>query len=328
MEDNTNKPSAPPSPGVLPQPAAPAPPAEPRPPVKTEAADKPSRRGSIEVRSRESIWALRKALPQRHQMAFRLALPLLLLGIWCALTMGSRPAVGPLFLPSPTGVMRGFASLFFRDQCEGGSCSLWQSYLLRCIGTSSLRIFLSFGIAALAALPLGILMGAWEPVNRLFDPVMAPLRYLPISAFIPLLILWLGIGETQKIAFLVLGVFVYLLPVVVTAIRAVPEELVETAYTLGASRLQVIRTVLLPAALPDIFDSFRVMNAIAWTYVILAEFVNAQVGLGYMIDLSGKHLKTDEVFAGIAVIGVIGLATDALIRAMNGVLFRWHEAES
>jgi NitT/TauT family transport system permease protein len=325
LEDNSIKSSGPMSPGELPQPAAPAPPAEPRPPVKTEAAGK---RGKIEVRSREPIWALRKALPQRYQMGFRLALPLLLLGIWCVLTMGSHPAVGPLFLPSPIGVLRGLASLFFRDQCAGGDCSLWQSYLLRCIGGSSLRIFLSFGIAAVAALPLGILMGAWEPVNRLFDPVMAPLRYLPISAFIPLLILWLGIGETQKIAFLFLGVFVYLLPVVVTAIRAVPEELVETAYTLGASRWQVIRTVLLPAALPDIFDSFRVMNAIAWTYVILAEFVNAQVGLGYMIDLSGKHLKTDEVFAGIAVIGVIGLATDALIRAMNGVLFRWREALS
>jgi NitT/TauT family transport system permease protein len=162
-------------------------------------------------------------------------------------------------------------------------------------------------------------------VNRLFEPIMAPLRYLPISAFIPLLILWLGIGEAQKISFLFLGVFVYLLPVVITAVRAVPEELVQTALTLGASRLKTIWTVLLPASLPDIFDSFRVMNAIAWTYVILAEIVNARSGLGYMIQLAGAHLHTAEIFAGILVIGVIGLATDALIRFVNGLLFGWRE---
>jgi NitT/TauT family transport system permease protein len=129
------------------------------------------------------------------------------------------------------------------------------------------------------------------------------------------------------VAFLFLGVFVYLLPVIVTAIRAVPEELVQTALTLGANRWQVIRTVLIPAALPDIFDSFRVMNAISWTYVILAEFVNARTGLGYMIQLAGSHLKTAQVFSGIIVIGIIGLVTDGIIRGLNRALFRWRETE-
>ena len=131
------------------------------------------------------------------------------------------------------------------------------------IVTSTWRIAQAFLLASALALPLGILMGAFEPINRLFEPIVAPLRYMPISAFIPLLILWFGIYEKQKIAFLFLGVFVYLLPVVVTAIRAVPEELVQTALTLGATKFQAIRTVLLPAALPEIFDSFRVMNAIS-----------------------------------------------------------------
>ena len=153
-------------------------------------------------------------------------------------------------------------------------------------------------------------MGAFEPINRIFEPIMAPLRYMPISAFIPLLILWFGIYESQKIAFLFLGVFVYLLPVVVTAIRAVPEELVQTALTLGASRWQVVRTVLLPAALPEIFDSFRVMNAISWTYVILAEAVNPEHGLGYMVELARTHQKASWSFAGLLVIGGIGLLTD------------------
>ncbi len=170
-------------------------------------------------------------------------------------------------------------------------------------------------------------MGAWEPVNRLLEPIMAPLRYMPISAFIPMFIYWFGIDEGQKIAFLFLGVFVYLLPVVVTAIRVVPEELVQTALTLGATRWQVVRTVLLPAAMPEIFDSFRVMNAISWTYVILAEFVNTKAGLGYLIQFAGDHQKTAQVFAGIIVIGLIGLGTDALIRLGNRAFFAWREQD-
>jgi NitT/TauT family transport system permease protein len=154
---------------------------------------------------------------------------------------------------------------------------------------------------------------------------MAPLRYMPISAFIPLLIWYLGIYETQKIAFLFIGVFVYLLPVVVNAIRAVPEELVQTALTLGASKLQVIYSVLVPAALPDIFDSFRVMNAILWTYVILAEAVNPEGGLGYMVELARTHQKVSWSFAGLIVIGGIGLLTDFILRGISSLLFRWRE---
>jgi NitT/TauT family transport system permease protein len=184
---------------------------------------------------------------------------------------------------------------------------------------------IAFGLASAIALPLGVFMGAFEPVNRIFEPIMAPLRYMPISAFIPLLILWFGIYESQKIAFLFLGVFVYLLPVVVTAIRAVPEELVQTALTLGVSRIQAVMTVLVPAALPEIFDSFRVMNAISWTYVILAEAVNPEHGLGYMVELARTHQKASWSFAGLLVIGGIGLLTDGLIRACSAVLFRWRE---
>ena len=154
---------------------------------------------------------------------------------------------------------------------------------------------------------------------------MAPLRYMPISAFIPLLILWFGIYEAEKVAFLFLGVFVYLLPVVVTSIRAVPEELVQTALTLGASRLQAIWTVLVPAAMPEIFDSFRVMNAILWTYVILAEAVNPEYGLGYMVELARTHQKASWSFAGLLVIGGIGLLTDFLISTLSNLLFKWRE---
>lgn len=267
------------------------------------------------LRSREPIWTLRKPLPGNYQVWLGLALPLIILGLWVGLTAGPKPVIGALFLPAPLEVLR----VLVRDLFTG------ERVLLDAAMVSTVRIVAAFAFAAAVALPLGILMGAWEPVNRLVDPVMAPLRYMPISAFIPMTILWFGIGERQKIAFLFLGVFVYLLPVVVSAIRAVPEELVQTALTLGASRLQVIRSVLVPAAMPDIFDSFRVMNAISWTYVILAEFVNTTRGLGYLIKLSGDRLKTAEMFAGVFIIGVIGLGTDALLRGFGRLLFPWRE---
>jgi NitT/TauT family transport system permease protein len=207
-----------------------------------------------------------------------------------------------------------------------GTLQLFLKYdLATAILVSTKRIALAFLLASAVALPLGVLMGAYDPVNRFFEPIVAPLRYMPISAFIPLLILWFGIYEKQKIAFLFLGVFVYLLPVVVSAIRLVPDELVQTALTLGATKWQVIRTVLLPSALPEIFDSFRVMNAISWTYVILAEAVNPERGLGYMVELARTHQKASWSFAGLLVIGGIGLLTDFLIRLISSLLFRWKE---
>ena len=262
---------------------------------------------------KNDLFALRAPMPRKTAFALGFVAPALVLLAWCVLTYGKM--VDPGFLPTPDEVVRGTLQLFL------------QYDLFWAILTSTKRIALAFLIASAVALPLGVLMGAYEPVNRFFEPIVAPLRYMPISAFIPLLILWFGIYEKQKVAFLFLGVFVYLLPVVVSAIRLVPEELVQTALTLGASKWQVIRTVLLPAALPEIFDSFRVMNAISWTYVILAEAVNPERGLGYMVQLAYSHQKASWSFAGLLVIGGIGLLTDFLIRTLSGLLFRWREKD-
>ena len=261
---------------------------------------------------RSHLFALREPMPRTTATVIGLFAPLLVAAAWCGLSYGGL--VAPGFLPSPTDTVRGTLQLFYEQD-------LWGSIL-----KSTWRIFISFLLASAVALPLGVLMGAFEPVNRFFEPVVSPLRYMPISAFFPLLILWFGIFEKEKIAFLFLGVFVYLLPVVVTAIRAVPEELVQTSLTLGASRWQVIRTVLLPSALPEIFDSFRVMNAISWTYVVLAEAINpGQIGLGYMVDLAYKFQKASWSFACLLVIGGIGLLTDSVIRLLSALFFRWRE---
>src|SRR3954471_20388526 len=257
-----------------------------------------------------SIWSVRQPVPRATATMLSIVMPVLVLGVWCVISYGGLAPAD--FLPSPTEVGRGTLQLFLQYD-------LWTAIVI-----STRRIVMAFLLASAVALPLGVLMGAFDPINRLFEPIMAPLRYMPISAFIPLLILWFGIYEKQKIAFLFLGVFVYLLPVVVSAIRAVPEELVQTALTLGASKMQVIRTVLVPAALPEIFDSFRVMNAISWTYVILAEAVNPS-GLGYMVELARTHQKASWSFAGLVVIGGIGLLTDFIIRSISALLFRWRE---
>ncbi|HEY3120539.1 MAG TPA: ABC transporter permease [Vicinamibacteria bacterium] len=262
------------------------------------------------ARHRE-VFALRAPLPRGTAVVLSFVAPIAVLGAWCVTTYGGLAP--PDFLPSPTEVLKGTLQLFIEHD-------LWSAILV-----STRRIAIAFLLASAVALPLGVLMGSFDAVNGLFEPVVAPLRYMPISAFIPLLILWFGIYEKQKIAFLFLGVFVYLLPVVVSAIRGVPEELVQTALTLGASRGQVIRTVLLPAALPEIWDSFRVMNAISWTYVILAEAVNPEHGLGYMVELARTHQKASWSFAGLIVIGGIGLLTDFIIRLLGNALFGWKE---
>lgn len=272
--------------------------------------------------ARPSLWALRTAVPQGTARLISLVSVAILIGTWCVLSYVTvtrngepEPLVPHFFLPAPDQVLKSLLYLFFEKD------------LGLAIATSAVRIAKAIGLSILVALPLGIAMGSFDLINRIFEPIVAPMRYLPITAFIPLLILWFGIDESQKVAFLFLGTVVYLLPAVVDAIRLVPEELVQTAFTLGATKGQVIRTVLIPAALPAIFDGFRVMNAIAWTYIILAELVNPQNGIGYILRLAEQHLKPEWSFAGIVVVGVIGITTDVLIRALNRLLFSWREVD-
>ena len=273
-------------------------------------------------RARPSVWALRSAIPAGPARLASILSITALIAAWCAVSYIKVERAGELvplvphfFLPAPDEVIK---SLFYL---------IFEKDLLQAVGVSAIRIAKAFGLSLAVALPLGIAMGSFEIVNRIFDPIIAPMRYLPITAFIPLLILWFGIDEAQKVAFLFLGTVVFLLPSVVDAIRNVPEEMVQTAFTLGATKSQVIRTVLIPAALPQIFDGFRVMNAIAWTYIILAEIVNAQSGIGYILQLAGQHNKPEWSFAGILVVGIIGLLTDVLIRFVNRLLFSWREVD-
>ena len=231
-------------------------------------------------------------------------------GVWCALSYGN--IVPTIILPSPTEVLRAFPVLHFEEA------------LVRSAVRSFYRVTMGFALAAAVAIPLGIVMGTFPVVKHFFNPLLDPLRFLPISALVPLFIVWFGIDELQKIVFLFVGIFVYMLPLIVEAVDNVEEVYLQTATTLGATRGQLIRHVLIPGSLPAIGEALRVMNGIGWTYVIMAEVVNARYGLGYLITTAGKRSHVDQIFALVLVILAIGVVTDWLIRMINKALFHWN----
>ena len=261
------------------------------------------------------LFGVRTRIPAGTARIISLASVVVLFAAWFVTTLGDKPLIDPLKLPPPQEVLRALIALAFTDLGSE-------------LGVSALRVSIAFVMCIAVSLPLGVLMGSFEAVNRWVDPIISPLRFTPMNAFVPIFIMWFGIDETEKIAFLFFATVVFLLPVVVDAIRSVPEELVQTAQTLGATRWQLIRTVLVPAALPQIFDNFRVMNGIAWGYILLAEMVNSRHGIGHLFDAAWRANKSDQILALILVVGVVGLVSDFAIRAANGLLFRWREADA
>jgi NitT/TauT family transport system permease protein len=254
---------------------------------------------------------VREPVTRHRARTLALAGVLTFLGAWCVLSYANL--VPTVILPSPTEVLRAFPVLHFEEA------------LVRSVGRSLYRVYMGFLLAALVAIPLGLLMGTFPPVKHFFVPLLDPLRFLPISALVPLFIVWFGIDEMQKIVFLFVGIVVYLLPLVVEAVENVDEVYLQTATTLGATKGQLIRHVLVPGSLPAIGEALRVMNGIGWTYVILAEVVNARYGLGYLITVAGKRSHVDQIFALVLVILLIGVVTDGLIRIVNAKLFAWSE---
>ena len=194
------------------------------------------------------------------------------------------------------------------------------------IGVTVWRVVGGFLLAALLAVPLGILMGAFKPVEAFFEPFISFARYLPASAFIPLLILWAGVGEAQKLSVIFIGSVFQLILMVAVIVGGTRMDLVEASLTLGAKGIRIIRRVLLPAAAPHIAEALRLVLGWAWTYVIVAELVGASSGIGHMIMDSQRLLDTGQMIFGIVVIGLIGLVSDFLFKAANERLFPWYFA--
>ena len=194
------------------------------------------------------------------------------------------------------------------------------------IGMTIWRVVGGFVLAALVAVPLGILMGAFKPVEAFFEPFVSFARYLPASAFVPLLILWAGLGETQKLLVIFIGSVFQIVLMVAVAVGNTRRDLVEAAYTLGAGDGGVVRRVLIPANAPEIAEILRLVLGWAWTYVIVAELIGSSSGIGHMIIDSQALLATGQMIFGIIVIGLIGLVSDFAFKAVNRQLFPWRLA--
>jgi NitT/TauT family transport system permease protein len=228
---------------------------------------------------------------------------------WGYATLGGH--VSKTFLASPLTMV------------EEGWLLLTRHGFLGDIGITIWRVLGGFALAATVAVPTGVLMGAYKPIEAFLEPFVSFARYLPASAFIPLLILWAGLGELQKLLVIFIGAVFQIILMVALTVASVRRDLVEAALTLGARDAGILARVLIPAAAPEIAECLRLVLGWAWTYVIVAELIGSSSGIGHMIIDSQALLATGQIIFGIIVIGVIGLISDFLFKWANRRLFPW-----
>ncbi|MDF1824905.1 MAG: ABC transporter permease [Verrucomicrobiales bacterium] len=250
-----------------------------------------------------------------------------------------KPIKRPLKIGLAIGAWAGFllswhflaAASFTPDALFPGpakvGAALFDLFANQSFGTDVLmsvkRILISFGIALAIALPLGMLMGTFPVAEGFLNPLVSPFRYLPAPSFVPLLLMWLGTGDGQKIALLVLGVVWFLVTLFMDNTKAVKTEIVECSRTLGAKRGNVLWRVILPSALPSYLDTARQMMAVSWTYLVIAEIVAATDGIGAMMMRAKRFVRVDDILAGILVIGLLGLLFDLVFRLIHRLSFRY-----
>jgi NitT/TauT family transport system permease protein len=219
--------------------------------------------------------------------------------------------VEKVFMPTPAAVWQRTVAWWTEDK------------LLQDMAISIYRVTAGWALSAVIALPLGLLIGTFRPVQALLEPLTDFIRYMPAVAFIPLVMLWVGIDESSKIAIIFIGTFFQMVLMVAEDVRRVPAAQIEAAQTMGATRGEVIQLVLLQSAKPALLDTMRITMGWAWTYLVVAELVAANSGLGYAILKAQRFLQTDKIFAGIILIGLIGLITDQLFRLAHRKAFPW-----
>lgn len=230
--------------------------------------------------------------------------------IWSILSYSKL--VTAIFLPTPTEVLDALLILFING-------------LLSDALVSSTRIVLGFILAVIFAVPLGIIVGTQKRAEAVIEPTVSFVRYIPPSAFVPLSILWFGIGETEKYFVIFIGVMPYLFFFVAEAVSHVRQEFVDAGLTLGANSKQLYTKIIIPSALPRIWEALQLMFSVAWTFIIFAEIIAANSGLGSTLIKAQRFLKTDKVIAVVIIIGLLGLFTDYLFRVLYKKLFPWSE---
>jgi len=257
----------------------------------------------------KNLFKIRKKIDPKLYLKITISSFVIFVLIWQV--MYSCKVVSNIFLPSPLGVLQYLAN----DIISG---NIWGNLYISCY-----RIFMGFLLAAVIGVPIGILVGCYNSVEAYIQPMIEFFRYLPVPAFIPLIMIWVGIGEEAKIAVIFLGTLFQLIPMVADDVRSVPEDYINAAYTLGAKRFEVIRKVIIPAMLPRLMNTLRMIMGWAWTYLVVAELVAANSGLGYSILKAQRYLKTPAIFSGILVIGLLGLIIDRTFSGVSKRLFPW-----
>lgn len=235
-----------------------------------------------------------------------------LLALWFIATGAGW--VDAIFLPSPGAVAERMIEL-----ARGGE--LWTD-----LRVSVLRISGGFLLASAMAIPIGVLIGSYRLWEAALEPLVDFIRYMPVVAFVPLTILWVGTDDGQKLLIIWIGTFFQQVLLVMDNVKRVPLDYVDFGRTLGMRDSSILARIVVPSAAPGIWDSMRISLGWAWTWLVLAELVAATSGLGYRITAAQRFFQTDTIIGYILVLGLLGLVTDQLMKAAGRVLFRWAEA--
>ncbi len=246
----------------------------------------------------------------RLYLSLTLSSFVLLLAVWSLLTYGG--VVDKLFLPSPSKIIDSGISLF-RD-----------FDFIQDIFATIYRVLVGFVLAFAVGSVLGVLIGTYKAVEAFFEPMISFVRYMPVSAFIPLFILWIGVGDVEKISVIFFGSLFSIVLMTAVEVGGVRRELLEASYTLGSSPFGVLRSVILPASMPGMMEIARLVLGWAWTYIIVAELVAASTGIGHVIIESQRMLRTSNIIFGILTIGVLGLITDLILKWAIRKMFPWN----
>lgn len=282
-------------------------------PVQLSEKAKPTQAKSQAARRKPSLFQIGEEIPRIAYLTVAAASFLIPILLWCVFTYSGR--ANALILPTPTHMVQAAVEMY-----QDGA-------LLPDIKISVYRISMGFLLSAVLAIPLGILMGAYKFAEAAHEPFVGFIRYVPVPALIPLVMVIAGIDEPAKILLIFLGTYFQMVLVVADVTRKVPKDLLNAARTLGANRLQVLFNVLLPATLPGLMDTCRTMIGWAWTYLVIAEVVATSSGLGYSIMKAQRFSRADEIFVGIIILGLLGLATDMLFKIVQPRLLPWADAQ-
>ena len=261
---------------------------------------------------RIAFFKIRSPLPRWMVLVLGVIPIAILLGLWALATYGpvEERTISPTILPSPAEVVKSIPELYRRDLIHHTLASLR-------------RIGLGYLLALVIVIPLGILMGSLSLFRASFTPLTTAAGYIPIATLVPLTLSWFGTGELQKDIFLAMAFGIYLLPLVISAVDNVSDIYVKTAYTLGTSNRQIIFYVLIPIALPDIWNAMRLAFGVGWTYLVLTEVIVMESGLGYLVQISFRRGPREHIYLVIVLITLIAWVADLLWDRIGRLLFRY-----